>query len=312
MRRLLSAFTIAFLVLAGSGLILYPTIASWKSQWDQSKVVDSYANLVEHVEPDRRAQVQEAHKYNELLASGAVLGSNEHVPHGSGVVDLESNPDVLPYEQQLKAGDAGIMGRIRIPSIDVDLPIYHGTSEQTLLMGAGHLEGTSLPVGGDSTRTVITAHRGLPESTLFNNLDQVKEGDTFTLEVFGEVLTYRVFSIKVVKPEDSAEVLVESGRDLATLITCTPLGVNSHRILVTGERVIPTPASDIDNAGKESDLPRFPWWLLISIAVLAFVGSYVGREVLFYRREAREETEARDETEARQETQDDAAGTSNN
>ncbi|WP_306467513.1 class C sortase, partial [Trueperella bernardiae] len=287
MRRLVSAFIIALLVLAGSGLILYPTIASWKSQWDQSKVVDSYANLVDHVEPDRREQVQEARQYNDLLASGAVVGSNEHVPHGSGVVDLESNPDVLPYDQQLKAGEAGIMGRIRIPSIDVDLPIYHGTSEETLLKGAGHLEGTSLPVGGDSTRTVITAHRGLPEATLFNNLDQVKEGDTFTLEVFGEVLTYRVFFTQVVEPQDSQAVLVEPGRDLATLITCTPLGVNSHRILVTGERIIPTPAADVDSAGQVSELPRFPWWLPISIAVLLLIAVYLGREIVLYRREAR-------------------------
>ncbi|WP_300046861.1 class C sortase [Trueperella sp.] len=286
MRRLVSAFIIALFVLAGSGLILYPTIASWKSQWDQSQVVDSYANLVDHVEPDRRAQIEEAHRYNDLLASGAVVGSNEHVPQGSGVVDLESNPDVLPYDQQLKAGEAGIMGRIRIPSIDVDLPIYHGTSEETLLKGAGHLEGTSLPVGGDSTRTVITAHRGLPEATLFNNLDQVKEGDTFTLEIFGEVLTYRVFSTQVVEPQDSQAVLVEPGRDLATLITCTPLGVNSHRILVTGERVIPTPAADVDNAGKDSELPRFPWWLPISITVLLIIAVYLGREIVLYRRAA--------------------------
>ena len=209
------------------------------------------------------------------------------MPHGSGVVDLESNPDVLPYDQQLKAGEAGIMGRIRIPSIDVDLPIYHGTSEETLLKGAGHLEGTSLPVGGDSTRTVITAHRGLPEATLFNNLDQVKEGDTFTLEVFGEVLTYRVFSTQVVEPQDSQAVLVEPGRDLATLITCTPLGVNSHRILVTGERIIPTPAADVDSAGQASELPRFPWWLPISIAVLLLIAVYLGREIVLYRREAR-------------------------
>lgn len=287
MRRLINALIIALLVLAGSGLILYPTIASWKSQWDQSKVVDAYANLVDHVEPDRRIQVDEAHKYNDLLASGAVLGSNERVPQGSGVVDLSSNPDVLPYELQLKAGDAGIMGRVRIPTIDVDLPIYHGTSEDTLLHGAGHLEGTSLPVGGQSTRTVITAHRGLPESTLFNDLDKVKEGDTFTLEVFGEVLTYRVFSIKVVEPEDSAQVLVERGRDLATLITCTPLGVNSHRILVTGERVIPTPKADVDNAGAVSELPRFPWWLPVSVGIVVFIAAYVLREILLFRRERR-------------------------
>ncbi|QPK80747.1 class C sortase [Schaalia sp. ZJ405] len=287
MSRLVRAFVVALLVLGGTGLILYPTIASWKSQWNQSQVVDAYAHLVDHVEPDRIDQIREARKYNDLLASGAVLGSNEHVPQGSGVVDTDANPDVLPYDQQLKAGDTGLMGRIRIPSIDVDLPIYHGTSEQTLLIGAGHLEGTSLPVGGDSTRTVITAHRGLPESTLFNNLDKVKKGDTFTLEVFGEVLTYRVFSMKVVQPEDSEEVLVERGRDLATLITCTPLGVNSHRILVTGERIIPTPQADLNKAGQNSELPRFPWWIPISIAVLVGIVVYLGRETVIYRRDKR-------------------------
>ncbi|MGV9196632.1 class C sortase [Arcanobacterium canis] len=282
MRRLLNAYLVSVLFLLGSGFLLYPTVASWKSQWEQSKVVDAYSDLVDHAKPDRSAQIQEAHKYNSLLAAGAVLGQYERIPQGAGTVDASHNSDVVPYDQQLKAGDTGIMGRIRIPKIDVDIPIYHGTSEETLLRGAGHLEGTSLPVGGKSTRTVITAHRGLPEAALFTNLDEVEEGDTFTLEVFGQTLTYRVFSKKIVEPEDSESVLVEEGRDIATLITCTPLGINSHRILVSGERVIPTPVDNLKQAGKKSDLPRFPWWIPISIGVATIALGYSARETYLY------------------------------
>ena len=167
------------------------------------------------------------------------------------------------YADLLRATPTGVMGRLRVPKIAVDLPIYHGTSDAILAKGVGHLEGTSLPVGGASQHSVLTAHRGLPEAELFNDLDGVELGDRFTIEAFGEVLTYEVIDTRVVEPEDTDTLRAVAGEDLVTLVTCTPLGINSHRYLVTGERVTPTPIEDIAAAGQRPDVPGFPWWIAI-------------------------------------------------
>lgn len=159
--------------------------------------------------------------------------------------------------------------------IDVDLPIYHGTSDVTLLRGIGHLEGTALPVGGNGTHAVLTGHRGLAESELFTHLDRLAVGDTFTIEVFGQVLTYRVGETKVVDPSDTETLYPVRGKDLVTLVTCTPLGINSQRILVTGERVTPTPARDLAHAGARPDIPGFPWWVVVIGAAVAVLTLYV-------------------------------------
>jgi sortase A len=169
------------------------------------------------------------------------------------------------------------MARLRIPAIDVDLPIYHGTSDATLLKGVGHLEGTSLPVGGEGTHSVLTGHRGLASATLFTNLDKVKEGDTFTIEVLDQVLTYQVIRTQVVDPSDTASLRATAGEDLVTLVTCTPLGINSQRILVTGERITPTPQEDLDAAGSVPDIPGFPWWAAGLAAGVVLVGVFVWR-----------------------------------
>ena len=233
-----------------------PTAASWFYHDNQSRVVADYADAVDQAYPDAATQLAQAHEYNDALSSGAVLEANNHIPVGAG--DSSGTGTDLEYNSILDANGAGLMARLRIPSIDLDLPVYHGTADQTLLEGLGHLEGTSLPVGGVVTRAVITGHRGLANATMFTNLDKVGEGDTFTAEVFGEVLTYRVVETKVVEPEQTEELRADPDRDLVTLVTCTPLGINTHRILVTGER-IPTP--DQDTApGERPDVPRFPRW----------------------------------------------------
>ncbi|MDY2668644.1 class C sortase [Schaalia hyovaginalis] len=288
MKRFLNALVASVLLLLGTGLLIYPSAASWKAQWDQSHLIATYTDRVDRAKPTKDEQLAMARRYNAALASGAVLGENERIPSGTGSfpqgTDLER---IAPYAQELNAGDDGFMARLRIEKIDVDLPVYHGTSDETLLKGAGHLEGTSLPVGGTSTRSVISAHRGMASATMFTNLDKVTIGDTFTIEVFGEVLTYRVISTKVVEPDASEEVLVEEGRDLVTLITCTPLGINTHRILVTGERVLPTPAADLDKAGNASGLPHFPWWALILTVVVLAISLYLVREAVLLRRARR-------------------------
>ena len=259
----------ALLALIGMLALAYPTAASWVSQYNQSKVVADYSSGVSNVDPDAATQIAQARAYNDALSVGALLEANTHVPTGAG-----STGGDLDYSAILNANGAGLMARLRIPSIDLDLPVYHGTSDQTLLEGLGHLEGTSLPVGGTGTRSVITGHRGLANATMFTNLDKVEAGDTFTAEVFGEVLTYRVVETKVVEPEQTEELRADPDRDLMTLVTCTPLGVNTHRILVTGER-IPTPDDAV--AGERPDVPRFPWWAVALGAGVVLDGLYVWR-----------------------------------
>lgn len=262
--------------LAWSGMIVftYPSVASWLSQYNQSQLIDGYSSHVrDGLDPSAAELIRSAHAYNDALTSGAVLGSNERVPQGDG----SSTDETLEYEKQLRASPLDVMARLRIDAIGVDLPVYHGANDDTLSRGVGHLEGTSLPVGGMGTRSVLTAHRGLANATMFTNLDRVQRGDTFTVEVLGEVLTYRVFETQVVKPEDTESIRAVPGKDLITLVTCTPLGINTHRILVTGERITPTPQKDLDAAGGTPDVPGFPWWIVIIAGGTVAVGGYVWR-----------------------------------
>jgi sortase A len=255
-------------------VLVYPTAAAWFSQYDQSRLIETRASEVADgdVSPSIAQQLAEAHEYNDLLSAGALLQANANVPTGAGT----SEGGQLDYDSLL-ADPTGVMARLRIPAIDVDLPIYHGTSDATLLKGVGHLEGTSLPVGGEGTHSVLTGHRGLASATLFTNLDKVKEGDTFTIEVLDQVLTYQVIRTQVVDPSDTASLRATAGEDLVTLVTCTPLGINSQRILVTGERITPTPQEDLDAAGSVPDIPGFPWWAAALAAGVVLVGVFVWR-----------------------------------
>lgn len=272
-----SALTIVvvLLALAGLGTGLYPSAAAWVSSLNQSHVLEDYSRELENVDPTIEEQLAQASRYNDALSAGVVLESNVNVPTGDG----RSSDASLRYNDILSANTTGLMGRVKISSIGVDLPIYHGTSEDILMRGAGHLEGSHLPIGGIGTHSVITAHRGLATSTMFTELNRVKEGDTFTLEVFGEVLTYEVHETKVVEPEATDEIRSVPGEDVVTLITCTPLGINSHRILVTGHR-IPTPAAAIDAAGVSPDIPGFPWWAVFGAGGAALSLGYLWRRGL--------------------------------
>lgn len=260
----------ALLGALGILILTYPYAAAWLSQYNQSKVIESYSTTVNADAEDNVRAIERAHAYNDALKAGAVLEANTRKPTGStgGVIGFD-------YDALLNVGGTGLMARLKIPAINLDLPIYHGTSDEVLLKGVGHLEGTSLPVGGQGTHTVLAAHRGLAEAEMFTRLNEVAVGDTFTLEVFGDVLTYRVTSTRVVDPEETESLRADPGRDLATLVTCTPLGINSHRILVTGERITPTPAEDIAAAGQRPDIPGFPWWLLGVICGIAAIGCYL-------------------------------------
>lgn len=265
---------IAFVCLVGTGLLLYPSTAAWWAQYNQTRAIVNLTKTVDGIGPEARNEtIEEAVAYNEVLATGAtVIGANQRIPTSDGAGDAQFDYDAL-----LAADPFGLMARIKIPVIDVDLPIYHGTSDETLLEGVGHLEGTALPVGGESTHSVLTAHRGLASATLFSDLDRVGVGDRFVIEVFGEVLTYEVMETQIVEPEDTQTLMPQAGRDLITLVTCTPVGINSHRILVTGERVFPTPLTDIAAAGRVPEVPRFPWWAVIAGSTILLLAVYVWR-----------------------------------
>jgi len=260
-------------MLIGVGLLQYPNAAGWVSQYYQSQlIVDVSSELQQESSPELQEQLRRADEYNDLLESGALLAANANKPTSDSAEVAK-----FDYDSLLRATPTGVMGRLRIPAIDVDLPIYHGTSDATLAKGIGHLEGTSLPVGGTSQHSVLTAHRGLPEATLFNDLDKLKIGDRFVVEVFGEVLTYQVINTKVVEPDDTDTLRAVAGEDLMTLVTCTPLGINTHRYLVTGERVTPTPINDLRSAGETPNIPGFAWWaLVIGLALVLAIALVVG------------------------------------
>lgn len=213
----------------GAGIFLYPAVSNYLAEVKQRDVITSYESKISdssQAELDRLWE--EAETYNENLAGDPV-----HDPFimGSGYV-LPDN-----YEEVLNVDGDGVMGYIEIPKIDVYLPVYHGTNEETLEKGAGHVEATALPIGGKNRHPVISAHRGLPSAELFTRLDEMEEGDEFYIHILNEVLAYEVDKITVIEPEELQALVPEEDKDLVTLLTCTPYAVNSHRLLVRGQRI---------------------------------------------------------------------------
>jgi len=282
------------LLLASFASLIYPHAAMWLSQYHMSEVAAEYAKLITHAVPAPHEQLERAREYNRNLSSGAIYEANTNIPTSHG----ETSDISQSYWDQLKANDDGLMARLKIKKIDLDLPVYHGTEDDTLLKGLGHLRGTSLPVGGKGTRSVITGHRGLASAEMFTRLDEIVKGDTFTIEVFDEVLTYKVIEKIVVNPDETKKIAAVPGKDLMTLITCTPLGINTQRILVTGERIIPTPAADEANRGKKPDVPRFPWWIVGCFGSLCVVGGYIWWAGLPVKKKKKEDKEAKEAGEA--------------
>lgn len=229
MKRHITTLLLILIFLAGLSLVLYPSFSNWWNSFHSSKAISDYADLV--------ATLEEA-QYDELWAEAVAYNRNRLVQGGSFITTPEQQAQ---YPKLLNVGGDGIMGYIEIPSIDVSLPIYHGTSEGVLQVAVGHLDWSSLPVGGESTHCVLSGHRGLPSARLFTDLDDLRTGDLFTIRVLGELMTYEVDKILIVEPHEVSALKVEEGMDLCTLVTCTPYGVNSHRLLVRGHRVENTP-----------------------------------------------------------------------
>ena len=232
MKKKAGNLVICIIFLAGLSLLLYPFVANQWNNYRQKQLISNYEQVVSDKEAaegiDYDAERKKAEDYNEALLP-CVLPDSFALAESSGVDPV--------YMNTLNIAGDEMMGSVEIPKINIKIPIYHTTEEEVLNKGAGHLEGSSLPVGGANTHAVISAHRGLPSASLFTDLDQMKVGDHFLIHVLDETLCYEVDKISVVKPEDTTALAVEDGQDLVTLLTCTPYGVNTERLLVRGHRV---------------------------------------------------------------------------
>ena len=269
MKKKSSAATTIGLVLVlvvGFSLLLYPTVSDWWNSMHQSRAVASYTQKVSELDKvDYQNVWQAARDYNQTL---------NQKPNRFFMTD----EDRVLYESVLNVAGNGVMGTIEIKKLNVNLPIYHGTNEAVLQVAIGHVEGSSLPTGDVGTHCVLSGHRGLPSAKLFTDLTKMKEGDPFYLRVLGQTLVYEVDQIKVVLPSDGSELEPEPGKDYCTLLTCTPYGVNSHRLLVRGERT-QTPVLEVMAQQKDSE-GKVNWnmvaWIsgsifLVSIGILAWL-----------------------------------------
>lgn len=225
MRKHLTTVILVILLLAGVSLLLYPTVSDYWNSFHQTQAIASYTEQVADLnQVDYDKLISDARAYNRKLAdkpSRFILTEDEREEYNS-LLDVAGN---------------GIIGYIEIPKIRCSLPIYHGMDDTVLQIAVGHIEGSSLPVGGKSTHCVLSGHRGLPRAKLFTDIDKLEKGDTFMIRVLDETLTYEVDQIRIVLPDEMEDLKIIEGKDLCTLVTCTPYGVNSHRLLVRGHRV---------------------------------------------------------------------------
>ena len=248
-------------MLVGAGLISYPTFADWVNSQNQSRVVTSYIDAVNKIDPAEYERILEsAEAYNRQLAE-------------NGVKFVWTDEEQAEYEKQLSLEGSDIMGYITIDKIGVRLPIHHGTEESVLQSAIGHLEWSSLPVGGESSHCIVSGHRGLPSARLFTDLDKMQEGDIFTLSVLDRVFTYQVDQISTVLPYELENLQIESGKDYCTLVTCTPYGINTHRLLVRGVRIPNLPEKAAETAAVSEEEPQAEvqtgWQLPVPVFVAA-------------------------------------------
>ena len=266
MKKKLNTILIAVLFLAGLSVLLYPLVANQWNSYRQSQLISEYTENIEKQDSEETIDYDlewtKADAYNKNLMPMIL-------PDSFAVAEMSDRDEA--YMACLNLNNDGMMGIVEIPKIDVKIPIYHTTDEDVLEIGAGHLEGSSLPIGGESTHAVISAHRGLPSATLFTDLDKLEEGDHFLLHILNDTLCYEVDQILVVEPEDTEALSVEEGEDLVTLLTCTPYGVNSHRLLVRGHRV-PYVPEEVQEENHSSVLgvsmhTNYLLWVLVGIGL---------------------------------------------
>ena len=252
MKRIIINIFIGLIFLTGLSVLLYPTVSDYINELHSSRAIASYDNTVTEMAPeDYSKELEAAAAYNEYLANFSNL---------SAAATTETERDDSPYNELLNIGGNGIIGAIKIPVVKINLPIYHGTDESVLQVASGHYLGSSLPIGGESTHAILTGHRGLPSAKLFTDLDRLEEGDTFYIKVLGEILEYQIDQIEIVLPEEVDGLSITQGEDYVTLVTCTPYGINSHRMLIRGTRIPYDGNYDADVETKpaleNSDVPK--------------------------------------------------------
>lgn len=252
-KKILLISLAVMMFLLALGITLYPLISSYYNDRHQSQIQTKYEERLEQIDNSAKIQAKQlAIAYNNALKPENQIGEAF-----TEQTLLEASVD---YDAQLNVAGDGIMCYVEIPRIDVVLPVYHGTDASTLERGVGHLLGSSLPVGGESTHSVLTAHSGVASMKLFSDLDQLQSGDVFYLHVLGEVLAYQVFDINTVLPHKTELLQIQTGKDLSTLVTCTPFAVNTHRLLVTGERIPYEEAEEIVEEQKTHEKPAQSTW----------------------------------------------------
>ena len=220
----ISTIVLVLILLAGVAIFLYPSVSDWWNSMHATRAISGYVTAVEDLSAqEREDMLKAAKKYNDTLSNGVDFDLTEE--------------EYAKYESLLNIGGTGIMGYVQISAIGVNLPVYHSVDEGVLQIAVGHIPGSSLPVGGERTHCVLSGHRGLPSAKLFSDLDRMVEGDTFTLNVMDQTITYMVDQIRIVLPEETNDLAIQPGRDYCTLVTCTPYGINTHRMLVRGKRI---------------------------------------------------------------------------
>lgn len=308
MNKKITKILIAVMFLAGLSLLLYPLVSNEWNSYRQERLISNYDSNVSKMEAEGKidydSEWNAANAYNEALLPSIL-------PDSFAVAEASEEEDA-GYMSSLNLNGDGMMGYVEIPKIDVKVPVFHTTEEEVLQKAAGHLEGSSLPVGGSSTHAVISAHRGLPSATLFTDLDKLEEGDHFLLRILDDILCYKVDKISVVEPTETESLAVEEGQDLVTLLTCTPYGVNSQRLLVRGHRV-PYEEAEMEEVPKglltgASLHTSYLLWVIVGLSVtgIFILGLYLyEKKVRSARIQGVEEpdvkTEETDETETRKE-----------
>ena len=266
MKKNWTTILLVCILLLGVGIFAYPTFSDYWNSFHQSQAVTSYVENVANLDTEQyEALWNEAVAYNKKLAK-------------TGIHWNMTDEEKEEYNEYLAVVDSGIMGYIDIPVIDCSLPIYHGTDESVLQVAIGHIEGSSLPVGGEGSHCVISGHRGLPSARLFTDLDKLVEGDIFILHTLDATLTYEVDQIRIVEPTDLSDLQIEEGKDYCTLVTCTPYGINTHRLLVRGHRIENQNATDIRVSADATQVdpvqvaPFIATPILIVLLIWVFVG----------------------------------------
>ncbi len=263
----ISTIIMLVLILGGAAIIAYPTFADWWNSYHQSRAIATYVSAIEDADPAAlQAMMDEAHAYNKALLSK---------PNRFTL----SKEEEAEYKRTLDPTGQGIMGYVQVTRLHINYPIYHSVDEAILQVAIGHIEGTSLPVGGPSTHAAISGHRGLPSAKLFTDLDKMVEGDTFTITVLKDTLTYEVDQIRIVEPSDMSNLSIDDGKDYVTLVTCTPYGVNTHRLLVRGHRI----ANITGMAVIPAEAVQIPNYVAVPAVAVPMLFAYLVGALLYYR-----------------------------